>query len=108
MPDLLAPFAYEFFRQGLLVATLAGALCGLLGVYVVLRGMSYIGHGLLHAILGGYAEAGVVGLGGVFVVGAAGPVGRRHGAGDRRRHPSARTLPSGWSPRPRSRWASRC
>ena len=32
---------------------LAGALCGLLGVYIVLRGMSYIGHGLSHAIFGG-------------------------------------------------------
>jgi manganese/iron transport system permease protein/iron/zinc/copper transport system permease protein len=37
----------------MLVATLAGALCGVVGVYVVLRGMSYIGHGLSHAIFGG-------------------------------------------------------
>ncbi|MFN8465340.1 MAG: metal ABC transporter permease [Caldilineaceae bacterium] len=36
-----------------LAALLAGALCGLLGVYIVLRGMSYIGHGLSHAIFGG-------------------------------------------------------
>jgi ABC-type Mn2+/Zn2+ transport system permease subunit len=32
---------------------LAGGLCALLGVYIVLRGMSYIGHGLSHAIFGG-------------------------------------------------------
>jgi ABC-type Mn2+/Zn2+ transport system permease subunit len=32
---------------------LIGALCGLIGVYIVLRGMSYIGHGLSHAIFGG-------------------------------------------------------
>ena len=37
------------FVNGLIVATLAGALCGLVGVYVVLKGMSYIGHGLSHA-----------------------------------------------------------
>jgi ABC-type Mn2+/Zn2+ transport system permease subunit len=30
-----------------------GALCGFIGVYVVLRRMSYIGHGLSHAIFGG-------------------------------------------------------
>jgi manganese/iron transport system permease protein/iron/zinc/copper transport system permease protein len=30
-----------------------GGLCGLIGVYIVLRGMSYIGHGLSHAIFGG-------------------------------------------------------
>ena len=32
---------------------MVGALCGLIGVYIVLRGMSYIGHGLSHAIFGG-------------------------------------------------------
>jgi ABC-type Mn2+/Zn2+ transport system permease subunit len=50
---LLEPFQYEFFTRGLLAATLAGGLCGLVGVYVVLRHMSYIGHGLSHAIFGG-------------------------------------------------------
>ncbi len=53
MQWLVEPFQYEFFRTGLSVAVLAGALCGLLGVYIVLRGMSYIGHGLSHAIFGG-------------------------------------------------------
>jgi manganese/iron transport system permease protein/iron/zinc/copper transport system permease protein len=50
---LLEPFQFEFFRTGTMAAVLAGALCGLLGVYIVLRGMSYIGHGLSHAIFGG-------------------------------------------------------
>ena len=73
MSTLLEPFRHEFFVSGLVVATLAGALCGLVGVYVVLRGMSYIGHGLSHAIFGGavasyvtsvnfYLGAGVWGL----------------------------------------------
>ncbi|HAJ36137.1 MAG TPA: metal ABC transporter permease [Chloroflexi bacterium] len=53
MQWFVEPFHYEFFRTGLSVAILAGALCGLLGVYIVLRGMSYIGHGLSHAIFGG-------------------------------------------------------
>ena len=50
---LLEPFGFEFFTRGLVAATLAGALCGLVGVYVVLRHMSYIGHGLSHSIFGG-------------------------------------------------------
>ena len=53
MSWLLEPFQFEFFRTGTLVALLAGTLCGMLGVYIVLRGMSYIGHGLSHAIFGG-------------------------------------------------------
>ena len=58
---LLEPFGYAFFVKGVVVATLAGALCGLVGVYVVLRGMSYIGHGLSHAIFGGFAASSVIG-----------------------------------------------
>lgn len=53
MDTLLEPFRYGFFRHALAVAVVGGALCGLVGVYVVLRGMSYIGHGLSHAIFGG-------------------------------------------------------
>lgn len=60
MGDLFAPFEFEFFRHGLIVAILAGAVCGVIGVYVVLRGMSYIGHGLSHAVFGGAAAAAVL------------------------------------------------
>lgn len=60
MSTLLEPFGFAFFRHGLIVATLAGALCGLVGVYVTLRGMSYIGHGLSHAIFGGAAASAVI------------------------------------------------
>ncbi len=59
---LLEPYQFEFFRNGLLVATIAGALCGLVGVYVVERGMSYIGHGLSHAIFGGFAASALLGV----------------------------------------------
>ncbi len=68
MTTLLEPFQFGFFRHGLIVATLAGALCGLVGVYVTLRGMSYIGHGLSHAIFGGAAASAVISFN--FYVGA--------------------------------------
>ena len=60
--ELIRPFEFEFFRNGLVVATIAGALCGLVGVYVVLRSMSYIGHGLSHAIFGGFAVSALAGV----------------------------------------------
>jgi manganese/iron transport system permease protein/iron/zinc/copper transport system permease protein len=53
MDILLEPFGFQFFRYGLLAAVMVGGLCGLIGVYVVLRHMSYIGHGLSHAVFGG-------------------------------------------------------
>ena len=86
---LLEPFQFEFFRHGVLVATLAGALCGLVGVFVVLRGMSYIGHGLSHAVFGGavasyvvsinfYLGAGLWGFASALLIGG---VARRRGIG---------------------------
>ncbi|HEX8873681.1 MAG TPA: metal ABC transporter permease, partial [Nitrosospira sp.] len=73
MEFLTEPLEYEFFRHGLLAALMVGSLCGLIGMYVVLRGMSYVGHGLSHAAFGGavvgftlnvdfYAGAGAMGL----------------------------------------------
>ena len=70
---LLEPVGYEFFRNGLLAALMVGVSCGLIGTYVILRGMSYVGHGLSHAAFGGavvgftfnlnfYAGAGAMGL----------------------------------------------
>ena len=89
MRTLLEPFQYEFFRNGVVVATLAGALCGMVGVFVVLRGMSYIGHGLSHAIFGGavasyvlsvnfYLGAGVWGFASALLIGG---VARRRSIG---------------------------
>jgi manganese/iron transport system permease protein/iron/zinc/copper transport system permease protein len=60
MDAFLTPFQYEFFRNGTAAAVLVGGLCGLIGVYIVLRGMSYIGHGLSHAIFGGAVVAFVL------------------------------------------------
>lgn len=57
MELITEPLAYEFFRMGFAVSVLVGLLCGLIGVYVVLRHMSYIGHGLSHAVFGGAVVA---------------------------------------------------
>lgn len=62
METLAEPFQYIFFREGFAMTVLAGALCALIGTYVVLRGMSYIGHGLSHAVFGGAAASFLVGI----------------------------------------------
>ena len=87
--DLLEPFRYAFVRNGIVVAVLAGGLCGLLGVYVTLKSMSYIGHGLSHAIFGGAALGAVAGVSYFVAAGAwglasalaVGRVARRRGIG---------------------------
>lgn len=53
LESIIQPFQYEFFTRGIIVAIMVGGVCGLIGVYIVLRGMSYIGHGMSHAVFGG-------------------------------------------------------
>ena len=60
---LLAPLQYEFMIRGLAAATLVGIVCGVLGAYVVLRGMAFLGDALAHAILPGIAVGYLVGGG---------------------------------------------
>ena len=68
MEVFLEPFSFEFFRNGVWAALMVGTLCGLIGVFIVLRGMSYIGHGLSHAAFGGAVLGYVINLN--FYVGA--------------------------------------
>lgn len=65
---MFEPFQYQFFVRGLIAATVVGGLCGLIGVYIVLRRMSYIGHGLSHAVFGGAVVSYVISVN--FFVGA--------------------------------------
>jgi ABC-type Mn2+/Zn2+ transport system permease subunit len=53
----IEPFQQPFFVRALIVALIAGALCGLMSAFVTLRGMSYLGHGLSHSVFGGAAIA---------------------------------------------------
>ena len=68
MSHFTEPLNYEFFRHGLLAATVIGGLCGLIGVFIVLRRMSYIGHGLSHSVFGGAVVAYLINLN--FYIGA--------------------------------------
>lgn len=54
---LLEPLTYPFMIRGLLAGMLVGAVCAVLGTYVVLRGMAFFGDALAHAILPGVAVA---------------------------------------------------
>ncbi len=62
MIDLAEPFQFDFFKHALLAATMVGALTGLVGVFVVLRRMSYIGHGMSHSVFGGAVVGYVAGF----------------------------------------------
>jgi len=54
---LAAPLAYGFMQRGMLVAVLVGVACSVVGCYVVLRSMAFIGDAMAHSILPGVAVA---------------------------------------------------
>jgi manganese/iron transport system permease protein len=64
--DLLNP-DLAFLPKALLMATIAAVVCGVVGCYVVLRGMAFIGDAVAHAVFPGLAVAFV--LGGSLVLG---------------------------------------
>ncbi len=57
MDLLIAPLQYPFMVRALLASTVVGVLCAIMGTYVVLRGMAFLGDALAHAILPGVAIA---------------------------------------------------
>jgi len=69
---LFHPFTYEFMQRALAESALMGVVCGLLGVLIVLRGLTFTGESMSHTLLPGAAIAVAVGLsvvGGALVAG---------------------------------------
>ena len=84
---LLAPLGYDFFVRALIASALVGVACAIVGSFVVLKGMSFIGDAVSHAAFPGIVIAYLVGapiiLGGaIAAIGTAlgiGAIARRSG-----------------------------
>ena len=66
---LIAPFQLDFMVRGFIVAVLVGTLCSLIGAFVVLRRLAFIGDGIAHASFAGIVIAYLKGAN--FYAGAA-------------------------------------
>jgi ABC-type Mn2+/Zn2+ transport system permease subunit len=58
---LLSPMQYGFMQRGLLAVVLVGGLCAVVGCFVVLRSMAFLGDAMAHSVLPGVAVAYLVG-----------------------------------------------
>ena len=58
---LAQPFNYAFMVRGLWASMIVGIVCPVLGTYVVLRGMAFLGDALAHIILPGVVIAFLLG-----------------------------------------------
>jgi manganese/iron transport system permease protein len=62
--NLLAePLQYGFMLRGMAAAVLVGVVCAVIGSFVILRGMAFLGDALSHAILPGVAVGILLGSG---------------------------------------------
>lgn len=55
-------FQYAFMQRALVAAILVGATCSVIGVYVVLKKLAFIGSGIAHSAFGGVALGFLLGL----------------------------------------------
>jgi zinc/manganese transport system permease protein/manganese/iron transport system permease protein len=62
MPPFLEPFTAEFVLRALLGGVVVAALCGIVGTWVVARGLAFLGEALAHGMLPGVATAVLLGL----------------------------------------------
>ena len=63
MIDLIVePFQYSFMVRALFVSSMIGIICPVLGSYVVIRGMGFMGDAMAHSVLPGIVIALIVGV----------------------------------------------
>ncbi len=69
LSPVLEPLAYDFFLRALLASAVVGVVCAVIGSYMVLRGLAFMGDALSHSAFPGIVVAYL--LHGPFYLGAA-------------------------------------
>lgn len=62
MSFLLDPFTVSFVQRAFFAGALVAVICGVVGTWVVLRGMAFLGEAMAHGMLPGIAAATLFGL----------------------------------------------
>ena len=77
---LLSPLGYEFFVRALVASALVGISCAVVGSFVVLKGMSFIGDAVSHAAFPGVVIAYLLGVP-IIIGGSVAAIGTALGIG---------------------------
>jgi len=77
---LLVPLEYEFFVRALIASALVGVACAVVGAFVVLKGMSFVGDAVSHSAFPGVVLAYLLGLP-IILGGAVAAIGTALGIG---------------------------
>ena len=57
-----ALFQYEFLQKALFTSVVVGVICGIVGCFIILRGMALMGDAISHAVLPGVAISYMLGI----------------------------------------------
>lgn len=57
-----AIFQYDFLQKALITSIMVGVICGVIGCFIILRGMSLMGDAISHAVLPGVAISYLLGI----------------------------------------------
>lgn len=57
-----ALFTYDFLQKALLTSSVVGVICGVIGCFIILRGMALMGEAISHAVLPGVAISYMLGI----------------------------------------------
>ena len=57
-----ALFQYDFLQKALLTSSVVGIICGVIGCFIILRGMALMGEAISHAVLPGVAISYMLGI----------------------------------------------
>ena len=55
-------FVYEFLQKALITSVMVGIICGVIGSFIILRGMALMGDAISHAVLPGVAISYMLGI----------------------------------------------
>lgn len=61
--SVMEPLSYPFMVRGLAAGAMIGVVCAVMGVFVILRGMAFLGDALSHTMLPGVAAGYIIGRG---------------------------------------------
>jgi manganese transport system permease protein len=62
MAFIEAVFQYDFLQKALLTSVMVGMICGVIGCFIILRGMALMGDAISHAVLPGVAISYMLGI----------------------------------------------
>ncbi|MHA1520069.1 MAG: metal ABC transporter permease [Promethearchaeota archaeon] len=68
LQDFITSLQYSYMQRAIMSTLIVGIVCGLIGVFIILKGMSFLGAGIAHSCFAGGALAILLGVDPFFTI----------------------------------------